>query len=243
MELTGQAGKRHQKQFVRDNGMGHMRTAVPKKHWRLPPAGEPYAVDNGKFGADTKGRPWDENEFLEVLGRIPKDRPPLFVVCPDLVFKGNDSLRFSSRWRESLEILGFGWMTWYLAVQDGMSEDLVARELQTGRWGGVLVGGSRPFKFATLDTWIRICRPLGLKVHVGGIGRPETLAWARSRGADSCDYTGWARNDAFHMVSAGRQQQVLVRPHRVSGECPTCEDWPPEPCGNLEVAADRRPSA
>ncbi len=70
IELTGQAGRKTHKQAVRELGMGHMRTAVPKKHWRLPKRGEVYAVDNGKFGADTNNRPWNDKEFLEVLGRI-----------------------------------------------------------------------------------------------------------------------------------------------------------------------------
>lgn len=229
LELTGQAGKRTHKAFVKANGMGHMRTAVPKKHWRLPKAGERYAVDNGKFGADVNKRPWSEQEFITVLGRIPREHPPMFVVCPDLVFKGNASLAFSQEWRTCLDGLGFGWMTWYLAVQNDMDPQLVAKELDTGRWGGVLIGGDKAFKYATLDTWIQLCHARGLKVHVGGIGRPEDLSWARSRGADSCDYTGWARNDAFHMVLAGRQQQVLqvlLHPHKLSGDCRTCIDHP-----------------
>lgn len=223
LELTGQVGLRHQKAFVRENGMGHMRTAVPKRHWRPAPAGSVYAVDNGKFGADTASPPreWPEQEFLDVLGRLSPDHPPLFVVCPDIVAGGDDSLHFSQEWRQRVEALGFGWMPWALAVQDGMTSALVTRELDTGRWSHVFVGGTKAYKRACLAAWVRIAHRRGLLCHVGGIGRPEDLAWARACGVDSCDYTGWARNDRFEFVAAGRQQQLLVAPGGgLAGEIP-----------------------
>lgn len=219
IEFTAMAGKPAQRDFIERHALGRMRTAVPKKHWRPTSKGQLYAVDNGKFGADTKGRNWSEQEFLEVLGRLKPDHPPAFVVVPDIVAGGDESLRFSQGWRKRLDDLGFGWMTFYLAVQDGMTPALVTRELSSGRWGGVLVGGTKRFKYQTLESWVGICHRRGLKVHVGGIGLPEDLAWARSRGADSCDYTGWARNDRMDYITQGRAQQVLdVRPIGILGD-------------------------
>lgn len=214
IELTGLVGRRRDKAFLKEHGMGHMRTAVPRKHWRLPKDGQPYAVDNGKFAVCRKGKTWSEPEFLAALRSIPNRDPTLlFVVVPDIVDGGDESLRLSQEWRARLDVDGFGWMPFALAVQPCMTWTDVLRELDSGRWAYVFVGGDKPYKYETTAAWHALACPRGVKLHVAAIYKRDDQAWARSRFADSIDSTGWARNGRFvQEIIPGRQQQVLGVP-------------------------------
>lgn len=203
---SGCAGKLTHLDFLRQRG--HGRLLLPG-YWKSPVPGVSYALDNGAFAAWRKGQPFPEEGFLKLLARPTPDNPPDFVVCPDKVAGGLDSLRFSQIWRGRVSALGYDWMPWYLAVQDGMDGASVVDELATGRWAGLFIGGTMRWKYATAEDWVRIAHKRGLKVHIGRTPQVDDLVWAERIGADSCDSTSWARNDR-HFVLDSAQRQVLL---------------------------------
>lgn len=148
----------------------------------LPPRRAPWAFDNGAFGDWKAGRPFDGERFwqdVEVLERV--DAPPDFLVCPDIVAGGVDSLAFSLTWRDHLA----GICPLYLAVQDGMAEEDVAPHAK--KFAGIFVGGTLPWKIRAARDWVRFAHARGLRVHIGRVGTERRVAWARRIGADSID--------------------------------------------------------
>lgn len=210
--LSGQVGRRRDVAFLRERGHGRL---IASNCWKNPIDGLVYGIDNGAFAAWTNGEPFPEQAFLKMLAKVPRDRPPFMAVCPDKV-AAPDSLAFSRRWRQRLERLGYGWLPWYLAVQDGMGLDEISRELRSGRWAGLFVGGTRTWKRATAAAWIDLAHQHGRPCHVGMVPALADLLWAEAIGADSVDSTSWARNDR-HQVLDALAQQARLPPARGTG--------------------------
>lgn len=59
-----------------------------------------YGLDNGAWTAFQRGEPFDDNAFLAAVEQLGESAD--FVVVPDIVRGGHDSLRFSFRWLERL---------------------------------------------------------------------------------------------------------------------------------------------
>jgi hypothetical protein len=176
--------------------------------WRPPPFRRPWALDNGAWAAFSQEEPWNEARFLadyELALQVPD--PPDFVVCPDIVQGGLDSLAFSLGWQRRLA----GGPPLYLAVQDGMSELAVAPHLEL--FAGIFVGGSNGWKVKTGERWVRLAHQLGKRCHVGRAGTPKKAAWAKRIGADSIDSTqplwGYAILEKFMRTLEGRQGELF----------------------------------
>jgi hypothetical protein len=191
-------------------GFGEM-LAPPAKS---PPRRLPVAVDNGAYTAFTAGVPWDGAWLLDELDYFDAAGfQPDFVVCPDIVQGGAESLRFSLEWAPRLS------PRWplYLAVQDGMSEADVAPHV--GGFAGLFVGGSIPWKVRTGAAWVRLAHSLGKRCHVGRVGTEDRVVWAREIGADSID-------SCLPLFAEGNLQRFLrglnparkVRPRPTQGE-------------------------
>lgn len=155
-----------------------------------PQAGEPWALDNGIFGAFKSGRAWDEQAFLSSLnaadravssGRL---APPLFVVLPDRV-ADPASLAFSLSWLDRVGRLYA--VPWFLVLQDGMTAAEVSAALVAHpEIAGLFLGGSDAFKLTARD-WCLLAHGLGLRFHFARVSTPARLRAAHSMGADSCD--------------------------------------------------------
>lgn len=177
-----------------------------------PPRRHPWFLDNGAFSDWTSGRDFNDAAFLcdwisALAGRVAPD----FIVCPDRVATGLESLAFSLRWRALCEFVllarrccGFrdARQTWYLAVQDGMTEGAV-RDAFAG-FGGIFVGGTVPWKVATGAAWVRFAHELGVRCHIGRVGTPTRVKWAIRIGADSIDSCTplWADANLTRFVDA-----------------------------------------
>ncbi len=148
----------------------------------LPPRRHPWFYDNGAFGDWKAGRDFDEAQFVADIEAIARsgDRPR-FLVLPDLVARGQESLAVSARWAPRLSATA----PLYLAVQDGMSTSDVAP--LAPQLAGLFVGGTLEWKIATGGTWVRAAHRLGLACHIGRVGTEDRIAWARRIGADSID--------------------------------------------------------
>lgn len=132
----------------------------------LPPRRHPWFFDNGAFGDWQAGKPFDEAQYRADVGAIrgSADRPR-FLVLPDRVAGGLESLEESRRWLPEL------------ADVAPLAPSLA----------GLFVGGTLPWKIATGEAWVRAAHDLGLACHIGRCGNANRVRWARRIGADSID--------------------------------------------------------
>ena len=145
-----------------------------------PYPGEPWAFDNGAFGAWLKDLPFPEVQFLKRLDVAFKVGIPYFGVVPDLVAQGTKSLEFSLKWIDSLPM---EW-PWYLAVQDGMTCQDVEPIIH--QFDGIFLGGTNKFK-ETAPSWSKLAKDYDMPFHYGRAGTYKKLIHAYECEADSID--------------------------------------------------------
>lgn len=154
----------------------------------LPSRRDPWFYDNGAYADFTAKRPFDAAAFRQDVAtiaiKIAAGYGPDFLVVPDVVAGGLESLRVSSGWLEELrrDLPG---CELYLAVQDGMAEASVADLV--GRVDGIFVGGTMRWKLDTGAMWVAFAHRHGRSCHIGRCGTRKRVAWARRIGADSLD--------------------------------------------------------
>ena len=163
----------------------------------------PWFLDNGAF-ADWKNG--DENinniKFLNRLDQIKEKveqgilTMPDFVVVPDLVARGEDSLVRSSNWIQTFkeDYPGF---KFYVAAQDGMrfhynqdgtkSARCIEVALKSNQYDGLFIGGTKEWKYKNSEELIQMANKCNLPSHIGGIGNRKPTLWAKSIGAASVD--------------------------------------------------------
>jgi hypothetical protein len=190
--------------------------------------GFPYCLDNGAWTAHQQGTAWDERRFLDLILLMGEDAD--FVVMPDVVLGGVESLRLSLRWLERL---------WWLSVprlipvQDGMHAHHLRGWLGNGV--GIFIGGSDGWKEQTAREWGKAAEQAGVICHMGRVNSQRRLRIAFRAGCHSFDGSSASK----FMVSLGplertrqteMQQQTLWKedgPGGVTG--PESINQPPEP--------------
>ena len=152
----------------------------------VPPRRHPWAYDNGAYRNHKALLPFNAAQYrrdLAAIANMANDQQPDFIVAPDIVAGGWESLRMSVQWLTEVRRLAPG-VPAYLVVQDGMT---LAVEPQVLWFDGVFVGGSRPWKLATGEQWVELAHRCGCRCHVGRCGGKKTIAWALRIGCDSID--------------------------------------------------------
>jgi len=87
-------------------------------------SGLPYAIDNGAWSAFNQGKPFDAQKFRKILAwSAAQEIEPDWVVLPDIVAGGLDSLGFSLSWYDEVQPYS---ETVLLAVQDGIEPKHIA---------------------------------------------------------------------------------------------------------------------
>lgn len=146
-----------------------------------------WGYDNGAFADAKSGLSFDVVQFWNDVRRmLVEEWHPTLCVLPDVPFHGGASFLESCLWARSLPRS----LPWYLAVQDGMSPELVERALVEWDLYGIFVGGSTEFK-STLPTWVRLAHRHGRRCHFGRASNVERIVWANDVGADSADSTAF----------------------------------------------------
>ena len=152
----------------------------------LPPRRSRWFHDCRVFADWRAGRAFDGVRWMRDQWRI-RDRGlrPDFVVVPDVVAGGEDSLEFSARERPFVAPDAPA----YLVVQDGMTTERVGQWLieQPDPYHGIFVGGTLEWKLATSAAWVTFAHECGMKCHIGRCGPPDRVRWAHAIGADSID--------------------------------------------------------
>ena len=161
-----------------------------------------YALDNGAWGCFQAGKPFDEEAFMWAYQRIGSGAD--WIVAPDIVGDGVQSLQFTKSWLPKLKhpkIL--------IAVQDGMTPADVVPLLKNGR--GVFLGGSTEYKLQSMPMWGRFCRARGCHFHVARVNTIRRVRAAQFAGAHSVDGSRVSRwsMDAGILPSAIRQMSLF----------------------------------
>ena len=154
-----------------------------------------YAVDNGAWGAFTRGGAFDDARFWAVLERWGERRrcPPTscrepdWIVVPDIVAGGRASLDLSLRWLPYVRQYGPP----LLAVQDGIEPEDV--EEHVGPGCGIFLGGSTAWKWASLAKWAAMARTYRCHLHVGRVNSERGIRVCRAHGVTSADGTSASR--------------------------------------------------
>lgn len=139
------------------------------------------AIDNGAWSAFCKGIPWDESRFLLALEMF--GHRAQFVVTPDKVAGGLDSLRLSELWLPRLA----QYKLQLIPVQDGMTPADVRPLLSASV--GIFVGGTTEWKLATMRQWGELARETGCYIHVGRVNSAKRIHLCQDAGVHSFDGT------------------------------------------------------
>jgi len=166
--------------------------ALREANWRLlisatgvhRSEGFPYAIDNGAWTAFQQNAPFDEAAFMKVVESHGGDAD--WVILPDIVAGGSDSLRFSMKW-----------MDWTLqrttrvliAVQDGMVLDDV-RSVLCDRVG-LAIGGSTEWKERCLGRGT--FSGTGSYLHALRVNSKRRIRLCQDAGCDSMDGSSASR--------------------------------------------------
>jgi len=194
---------------MKQYGLGMMISSHPRTAILKNAAEFPCALDNGAFSAWNSGYPFDEWAFLRTLSKCRENNLALdFIICPDIVAGGLNSLGFSLNWAKRLPC-----DKWALAVQDGMLPvHLGSLAFKTYKY--LFVGGTVDWKWQTAETWCKLAHREGLKCHIGRCSTVPELRRAKEIGADSCDSTVFVRNDRFDILEEfidGVQQHLFEK--------------------------------
>lgn len=199
-------------------GKGRNQEALCRAGWgfmclptRLQSHGQPFALDNGAWGAFQKGRRLDEAAFFRAVERVGASAD--FIVVPDIVCGGRESLDLSLR---SLEKLADVPARKLIAVQNGFVWSDVSDYL--GPDVGIFLGGDTHWKLATLPLWGDLCARAGVYLHVGRVNTVKRLRLCAMAGADSFDGSGVSRfSSELPRIDFHRRQADLFSPRRLSG--------------------------
>lgn len=170
--------------FVRKNKSGTKRL-VNMAGYTTPLEGLPYVIDNGAWACHQTGDTWSDGPMIQLLERLAdRDDEPRWAVLPDIVGGGVRSLDLSLGWHAEHRELAPRWL---LAVQNGMTPALVRPHIESLGLAGIFVGGSREWKWSTLEEWAELGIDLGCIVHVGRVNGERKARRCRSIGVSSID--------------------------------------------------------
>lgn len=169
--------------------------------WR--PEGFLFGLDNGAWSAYQSGRPWEADRFRACVALL--GRSADWIVVPDIVCGGLESLRFSESWLPELEPLG---RLLLIPVQNGMDPADVSPLL--GLRAGIFVGGDTAWKEATLPVWGRLAEAVGCHLHVGRVNSARRIRLCALAGAHSFDGTSVTQfAKSIGRLDAARRQSVM----------------------------------
>lgn len=163
-----------------------------------------YALDNGAWHSFRHQLPFDGASFLAAYRKL----GPLadFVVLPDIVAGGVDSLAFSMKWHHDL---GTPLCPQMIAVQDGMEPKHVVG--LAGHEFGIFVGGTSEWKERTMMMWGEVAKAEGAWLHIGRVNTVRRINLCAAAGADSFDGSSASRfRVTLNSLDNARHQLALL---------------------------------
>lgn len=201
--------------YASNTGTRRNLDALRDAGWRIlltpdnptPRVGLRHAVDNGAWGAFQKQTPFDAGAFTELVERAGAQAD--FVIVPDIVAGGMESLKFSLLWLPKLRHI----RSLLLPVQDGMDVADVSKVLHAWPNLGIFLGGSTEWKLKTMYGWGMLAAALNRHYHVGRVNTARRIRLAAEAGADSFDGTSATMfSCTLPLLEAARQQPSLLIP-------------------------------
>lgn len=195
--------------FASNTGTKRNLAALLAAGWRLlltpdnptPRKGFHYGCDNGAWGYFQRNEQFDENAFSDFIQRVGVGAD--FVIVPDIVAGGMESLRFSRSWMPRLRHLRH----LLLPVQDGMSPEDVGLFLSEYPCAGIFLGGSTEWKLKTMYGWGMVAHSFGRWYHVGRVNTARRIRLCAEAGADSFDGTSATMySDTLPMLNDASKQ-------------------------------------
>lgn len=166
--------------------------------WRTE--GFRYALDNGAWSAFNSGQKWDAGRFREFYSIFGAEAD--WVVAPDIVAGGLESLRLTESWLPELCGLRL------IAVQDGMSCEDVAPLITDNI--GIFLGGSTEYKLSSMAAWGEFTKERGIWFHVGRVNSRKRILMCAQCHATSFDGTSASRfQKTMWRLESARQQQAF----------------------------------
>jgi hypothetical protein len=172
-----------------------------------PPSGFRFAIDNGAWRSYMQKVPFDYDRFAHLVDQ--HGAAADFVVIPDIVCGGNDSLEFSLSWLHRLR----GIRLLLLPVQDGMHADQIGAVLRHHDGLGIFLGGSTEWKLQTMYGWGMVAHALSCYYHIGRVNSRRRIRLAHEAGANSIDGTAGTRYAVnVPKLDDSARQSSLLRP-------------------------------
>lgn len=207
--------------YASNTGTRRNLEALRLSGWRIlltpdnptPRIGLRHGIDNGAWGAFQKQMPFDDKAFGDLVDRSGGEAD--FVIVPDIVAGGMESLKFSLSWLPRLRHI---WKL-LLPVQDGMDVLAVSNALHAWSGLGLFLGGTTEWKLKTMYGWGMVAASLNRHYHVGRVNTARRIRLAAEVGAQSFDGTSATMfSCTLPLLEAARQQPSLLAPNRTKGE-------------------------
>lgn len=175
-------------------------SAMGRKRSKPGPVRTPWFYDNGAFRDWSSQKSFNYLQWSRDLMNISRFPAPDFVVVPDKVAAGLESLSFSIDCLEDIRAREER-LNAYLVVQDGMRVRDVRRHLNL--FDGIFVGGTTEWKWQTAQAWVDLAHDEGLPGHIGRAGTIKLIERAVAIGADSLDssFPLWERERLTKFVN------------------------------------------
>jgi hypothetical protein len=201
--------------YASNTGTKRNLAELRKYGWRIllspknpkPREGLFFAIDNGAWSCHQQKEPFDMRGFNALVEQ--HGGAADFVVMPDVVGKGEESLRTSEAWIRKTNGMPKRLL---LAVQDGMTVDEVGDFIRQYRVG-IFLGGSTDWKLETMYEWGCVAHALNCYYHVGRVNTIERIRLCAEAGADSFDGTSATMYSVnVRKLDVARKQPSLLSP-------------------------------
>lgn len=167
---------------------GRLGLLIGPGDWRPLRHDLPFALDNDRFAAVFRGKPWTAVDYVAFLNKVKvAGVKPRWAVVPDVPKDAKATLEWWDKWAP--EVRRRLRCPLAMAVQDGMTPNDV--------WccrpppEVIFVGGTTEWKWQSLSTWTKYFP----RVHVGRVNSYARLWAVHESGAESSDGTRWWHDD------------------------------------------------
>lgn len=205
--------------YAPSEGSRRAMEGLRERGWRLlltpthptPYADLRFAIDNGAWSSYQSNTPFNETAFLDLVDRLGCAAD--FVILPDIVGAGGDSLAFSVSWLPRLRNLKH----LLLPIQDGMTAHDVGMVLRQAPRVGLFLGGTTEYKLANLYAWGMVAHAWNRWFHIGRVNSVRRIRLCAEAGADSFDGSGVTKfSKTLSRLDPARSQPSLLTPARLS---------------------------
>lgn len=192
---------------LRDHGWGWLFSAagwLPTHRWVATAGIEDCIGDSGAWHYHNHNLPFDAIAYSRLITWI-RPLKPRFVMLPDILGRGDESLELSLKWQRKLRPTG---LPLALVVQDGMSvtdvQPLLGPDL------AICIGGTTDWKLETMAAWCEAAHARGAWAHVLRVNTGIRIRLCDRAGANSFDGSGASMfSDTVPMLDRNRRTQDI----------------------------------